>query len=275
MRIEKVKINPQIAEDMLSRNTHNRKLNGSVVRAYAKSMRDGEWQLSPEPISFYKSGDLRDGQHRLSAVIAADAEIEFLVAYDVPNDSTICDRQQKRSHSNLLQMAGLENAVSDNTSAGAIRLLLRFSSPMHTVTDSALVKFAKENGELIARANLACRTASTKPICRKSSVVATFVCALWCGVPAETIDRFAEVANTGFYSDDTESAAIAFRNTMISTERAMHGEVSQKLIMDACANALTDFVNRQGRRLRYTNPKNKYFPEAKATLLYPYVREDA
>lgn len=273
MRIEKVKINPQLASEMLTHNTKNRRLSNQVVRSYAYSMKNGEWQISPEPISFYQSGELRDGQHRLNAVIASGQEIEFYVAYDVPNESTLCDRQVKRTYSNILQMAGYENSISDSASSGAIRFLIRNSAPYKIVPDSALVRFAAENSDLISKANLACRTGSNKAVCRKASVIAAFICANWCGVSWDVITRFAEVANTGFYANDTESAAIAFRNTILSNDRVKNsGELSQMVIFNACANALYDFSKGIGRRMRYTTPKNKYFSEAKNGLLAEYVK---
>lgn len=63
-----VRITPQLAEELLARNTFNRKPSQRKIRRYAAMMRDGEWQLNGEPLKFSAAGRLLDGQSRLQAV---------------------------------------------------------------------------------------------------------------------------------------------------------------------------------------------------------------
>lgn len=271
MRIEKVKINPQIAAEMLSHNGRNRKLSRGIIKNYAEDMRNGEWQESPEPISFYKGGDLRDGQHRLNAVIESGKEIEFYVAYDVPDDSTICDRQRKRTYSNILSMAGYGADITDKGASGACRFLL---AEVHAETrkapDSCFLRFVAENEDVISFASRASRTDSHKPVLRKAPVIAAFICAQWYGIPRDKITRFASCANTGFYSGDEETAAIAFRNT-ITTEIST-GTRAQREAFFACCAALYDFSKGTPRRMKYSGKSaDRIYSSVKGKFLDKYA----
>lgn len=62
-------ITPSKAEQLLNRNTINRKLREGVVEKYASDMRAGLWTECTAPIAFYEDGELADGQHRLFAIV--------------------------------------------------------------------------------------------------------------------------------------------------------------------------------------------------------------
>lgn len=82
MKIEKVSITPEIAEDMLSRNCdNNRKVRPRHVETLADIMRRGLFYgLNGQTIVVDKNGTLLDGQHRLLAVVKSGTTQEFLVA---------------------------------------------------------------------------------------------------------------------------------------------------------------------------------------------------
>lgn len=79
-------ISPNTAIMYLKNAGKNRKLSEKKVQDYAKQMTDGEWVLNGEPIIFGKSGNLIDGQHRLRAVIYANATVQMLVVRGVNDE---------------------------------------------------------------------------------------------------------------------------------------------------------------------------------------------
>jgi hypothetical protein len=92
-RFEVVTITPEMAARWLEKNTaNNRNVNGPTVDVYARDMRAGRWQLTPQGVAFNRTGELVDGQHRLHAIIKAGVAVEmvvatgFLVEYDSPLD---------------------------------------------------------------------------------------------------------------------------------------------------------------------------------------------
>jgi len=75
-------VTPEMAKKWLeSSNPHNRRIYPSTVACYARDMMSGLWEFNNQGIGFGKDGTLLDGQHRLSAVIAANMPVRFPVFY--------------------------------------------------------------------------------------------------------------------------------------------------------------------------------------------------
>ncbi len=120
-----VDITPELAKKWLSQNTHNRNLRERVVNGYAADMRDGNWVEDGQSIKFAKGdvvlldnppihgGPLLDGQHRLSAIVTADATIRMLVVSNLP-DSTqeVMDTGAKRVLGDVLKLRGEAYAIT-------------------------------------------------------------------------------------------------------------------------------------------------------------------
>lgn len=83
----KMTITPIIANEMLSKNTGNRKLNVMHVNRLADEMRGDNWVFTGETITFDSNDVLTDGQHRLHAVIKSGVHIEVEVISGVDNTS--------------------------------------------------------------------------------------------------------------------------------------------------------------------------------------------
>lgn len=117
------------ALDLLSRNTNNRNIAQNRVGAYAEDMVAQRWPLTAEPIQITTDNVLIDGQHRLNAVILADArcpgiQVPFTVAWDVPRSTfTVIDQGKVRSAADILKIEG----ITDGTTIGsAARLVLAY-----------------------------------------------------------------------------------------------------------------------------------------------------
>ncbi len=64
---------------MLATNTNNRPVNRANLAKIASAMRLGHWEFNGDPIRISDTGDLLDGQHRLSALIQVDTAYPFAV----------------------------------------------------------------------------------------------------------------------------------------------------------------------------------------------------
>ncbi len=73
-----------LAEATLSYNTGNRRVNRRKLEVLAKQMVSGEFENTGEPIIISAEGVLNNGQHRLFAVIEADAVIDMDVRFGIP-----------------------------------------------------------------------------------------------------------------------------------------------------------------------------------------------
>lgn len=96
--LREMTITPAIAMDMLKHNHKNRRIIRSHVETFARDIVEGRWAQSIEPITFSKTGRLLNGQHRLEAVVLADAPIEALVLRGLEEQAfETYDIQQKKA----------------------------------------------------------------------------------------------------------------------------------------------------------------------------------
>lgn len=112
MKVQKVIITPQLALDMLQKNTNNRPLNALHVKKLAEEMSSDRWKFNGTTISM--NGErLIDGQHRLHACIQANRPFETLLVEGLASDvfDTI-DTGRKRQASDVLAIKGEKNARS-------------------------------------------------------------------------------------------------------------------------------------------------------------------
>ena len=98
-----VRITPALASAMLETNTRNRKIKNSVVDRYVRLMREGEWGITNDAITFDKNGVLTNGQHRLEAVVRSGVTIDALVFQNI-GQSVYMDRGTTRTQAENLDI---------------------------------------------------------------------------------------------------------------------------------------------------------------------------
>jgi hypothetical protein len=105
-------ITPAKALAYLARNRINRPLRQKWVESLAQQITSGNWQLTHQGIAIAKSGELIDGQHRLSAVVLADKAVHMTVATEV-DDSVykVTDCGLKRASHDRLHLV---DSVGEN-----------------------------------------------------------------------------------------------------------------------------------------------------------------
>jgi len=111
MNIKKVRITPQIAEEMLKNNNINRSISKPHVRSLARQMKDGLWKCeNGDVLRFSKSGKLLDGQHRLTAIIKSNITLDLFVIYDLDEDVfEFIDAGKSRNGGDVLTIAGVKS----------------------------------------------------------------------------------------------------------------------------------------------------------------------
>lgn len=109
---------------------NQRTISPARVGLYANDMKRGAWLLQPQPIVIDENGNLVDGQHRLEAVAASGATVEFMVSRGWPaqlkNGSTkvemidLIDRGYSRTVGQQLHLHGYQNANNYAAAANAV-----------------------------------------------------------------------------------------------------------------------------------------------------------
>jgi hypothetical protein len=120
------RVGPTVAEEWLTHNSGNRALKDSRVEYYARLMREGLWRNdNPEPLAFDWNDVLRNGQHRLTAVVRSKRTVVFLVARGMdPALGDVIDTPAIRTAGDRLALAGGVTAALGARYAAAIRGLV-------------------------------------------------------------------------------------------------------------------------------------------------------
>jgi len=92
------RVTPAQAQEWLQTNHVNRNLRKKVVEAYRRDMENGRWQFTGEAVQLSRTGQLLNGQHRLTALAGADVKgIDLLVVTGLPDNSqTLMDQGVSR-----------------------------------------------------------------------------------------------------------------------------------------------------------------------------------
>ena len=140
------RITPEVAEEMLRHNTHNRHLSSNIRQNRGnvfKSMECGEWRLTGESIKFAKDGTLLDGQHRLSACVETGNPFTTVVVRGLEIESQeLMDSGRKRSTSDVLSIDGVKN--SRTVAAASVVVINYASSAGYNFSDNSVQNFSRE-----------------------------------------------------------------------------------------------------------------------------------
>lgn len=98
MEIREVLITPQIAAKLLRDKGPNRGLSEATVQVYVHALKSGNFTLTPGGISLGIDGRLRDGQHRMEAIVRSGISARFMV-HTKCSESELANIDQGRSRS--------------------------------------------------------------------------------------------------------------------------------------------------------------------------------
>ena len=89
-------ITPEIAADLLETNDNNRKISVGQVEAFATDITNNNWdETVSSAIAIDKDGKLRDGQHRLAAIVMAGIGVKMWVCRNVSSDGIYDNNRSK------------------------------------------------------------------------------------------------------------------------------------------------------------------------------------
>lgn len=144
---EDIIVTPGLANVILGNNPHNRTLGPAKLAQFAADMVAGRWALNGEPIIIADTGELNDGQHRLSALIDANTTAPLTFQFGVERDTRFTvDQGKGRSAANYLSMEDMHNATA---LASIARLVIDWEqSGFKSISDANHVT----NAEVRARA---------------------------------------------------------------------------------------------------------------------------
>lgn len=241
MKTEIVRVTPDIAAEMLSKNTSNRTIRNSRVKYYAQQMKEGKWHLTGQTITFAKDGQLLDGQHRLWAVIEADVPVDFLVVYDADKVSTY-DCGLKRSTRDQLQLGGVDfsSAIMSPAGLAIIKQCMNLEANGTILqkgksipVDDVREWIEKNEDDADFFSALCYQQAGSTAI--KGSRRAVIYATLWgiykldVGLTKDDINRVVDVLKNGLAKVEKDAPIVGFRNKLLAESRMNDAEVFSRL----------------------------------------------
>lgn len=117
-------ITPELAAELLERNTNNRKMKRRAIEKYARDMKSGRWDADAADLKFNRKGELVDGQNRLSACVEADTAFPTLLRTCVSDKARDhVDQGVRRTVGDSFRMAGV---IDPNVVGAAVQLRARW-----------------------------------------------------------------------------------------------------------------------------------------------------
>jgi hypothetical protein len=117
-------IDPAAARRLLAINTGNRRVSERRVSQLAAQIRAGQYENTGEPIIVSDTGILNNGQHRLLAIIEADASVETDIRFGIPRKAFVkTDTGAARTGADVLSIRGISGAGQISTT---LRLLISY-----------------------------------------------------------------------------------------------------------------------------------------------------
>jgi hypothetical protein len=115
--IKNVFVTPELAKLYLEKNTTNRPLRESVIKKYTQDIINGLWRSNTfELIMFNKNGELKNGQHRLNAIIRSGIGLKLQIVEGVDDDIfTVIDTGNTRTAGDIFAIKNIQNANGVST----------------------------------------------------------------------------------------------------------------------------------------------------------------
>ena len=124
MKTKLTRVTPELAADWLKKNDHNRPLSRAAVEVHKRNLIGGNFRTTHQGIGLDSRGRLRDGQHRLQAIVETGIAVSMLVTEGLTDsDLQAIDDGRKRTAHDILSMAYRE-PVSAFTTALAREMFI-------------------------------------------------------------------------------------------------------------------------------------------------------
>jgi hypothetical protein len=266
-------VTPDMAQAWLDRGGKNRKLSESKVLAYTAAMKRGEWQLTYEAIALDDDGKVRNGQHRLTAIVRSGVPIEALVVRGVDETAfDVMDTGKSRSIGDVLSIHGMPNVYA---LAAAVRNLMFLDAHGTTyanarsaaamVTAPTTLKYIEDHPEVIEGVRLGdrIRGAGLQGGMGLWSAVAT----VWIRIDPEMAEEFGQALINGVGLEDGHPA-LMLRNRLFKARNTGEFGNTRKQQEALAATAIKAWnAWREGKTLqtlywRQDGKKAEPFPKA-------------
>ena len=250
MHYEMMTVTPELAQRWLSqKNTRNRSIAQKKVRSYADDMKSGLWQATHQnAIAFYKDGNLADGQHRLSAIVASGISIELMVWWGLEDKSAYgIDAHRMRRTDDQIKIAGGSDWIDKDAVACARMITGQYAA----ASPQEIVQFcdAHKDAMQFARENMP-RSAGPAPL--RAAVAIAFY-----HVPCDELKSWCEIMSTGIGAIPLSRTVLCLREKLIK-DKAFRSAPQREVLVRMCMRSIQAYCSGQVLS-RISEPKGRIY----------------
>lgn len=258
-------ITPELAKLIVDHYSKpNRKIRDRNVKRYTTAMECDLWQLT-NPIHFDEEGFLRDGQHRMRAVVKSGKATPFLVQFGTTQEQLdTIDEGASRSSKDVAAVRGVN--LRGSVISG-LSYILEYAE-IKRITPREHISIFEDRHT--PAANWVCDRLKKAPY-NSNVVAALFIRAFYsCQGNEDKLDRLESFINiyqgTAYPSNDNDTAAIAFKEHFLNIKRQRSSGPNRKKIQRNGAWCLERFFNETPTyQVRRGDPVKMFpLPEEKA-----------
>ncbi len=250
-------ITPEMAAFLLATNTKNRKISRGTVDAYASDIKAGRWTVGTgTAISIDEDGVLRDGQHRMAAIVQANRGIPMWVCRNVSKDG-IYDNNRKRTTVDQVSILrpDLDGVYKSHRYITIAKRIIN-KGDRRTVSPQEVINFTNKHKKDLDGFFLQMPQSTPAKVGVAVIYLALFT-AYMSGVSIKDIKDFYEILKTGMTDNPIGFPVIAYRNYIINNEKPSPITTIDEIIK--CQYALKKYLTKsESKSLRY--PKDLLWP---------------
>lgn len=205
-----IKINPELAKQMLKLNTQNRQYRDTRSEALAQDMRDGCWARTGESITFRSDRVVLSGQHRLEAIIKSGTTQQFVVVFNTDKSAPMYEGMGVRFTPNdHLARNGFKHLAIDFNGGAIIKhMRYAFDNPRAGMKAPEVITLAKKYEEEVSFSHECFKNIRT-PRIAIAPVLAVVARAIHCHPHKKSdIKRFCSVLRDGMSLDESGNPTV-------------------------------------------------------------------
>lgn len=244
------KITPEIAMEYLSHNVHNRHIINKRVDEFVRRIQNGEFMLTHQGIAFRDDGVLRDGQHRLLAVVKSGIPVSMQVTRGLPDDAILAvDRGESRTVRDVITISGCctdddERVIGNQRTISSITQMVQCGYARMRVGPTDVLRIFETFKQQVTafHDNVVAKSYSRK--CT-APVLAAGLSAVIMGVDIGAVQKFYAIFgkdDVSGCSDLNVKAALNWRR-QIDNARIRHVSIDKTKLFLGTQNAIYHFVN--------------------------------
>ena len=259
MTFEEVLVTKEMADAMLAHNTNNyRSVKWRVVHRYSRAMANGMWRENGEPIVFDEDGVLKDGQHRLLAILESGVSVKMLIVRGISRDVTTFDEGSNRSVADKAKAEGM--CLSPSAIGAAGMIIAKFNERNIYISQDEKFQYGWDHLASLKKAQSLCAHGAIAAVMKRAACIAAVYCAIELKLmPDDALDAFCTIVNNGMPKGEyVPDSALALRNTVLEGVKKPDGGYYvgcslNKPLFEITWQAMVAF--KEGRK-----PRRKYVP---------------